>query len=128
MLVLMDRGVVSDAELSLLVHQRQAHGLVRLKAGQFTHDEQVLSDGSYLLTLHPLGLHPVQVRVIEYRIEPHTAERLAEFPSSQTVNRADPRQVHRLVTTLLAPQQRPALGLILCYHARREVEACVYGD
>jgi len=125
MLVLMDRGVVSAAELSMLVHQRQAHGLARLKAGQFTHAEQVLSDGSYLLTLHPLGLHPVQVRVIEYRIEPHTAERLAEFPSSQTVNRADPRQVHRLVTTLLDPQHAPALELILCYHERWEIEACI---
>ncbi len=125
MLVLMDRGVVSAAELSMLVHQQQAHGLARLKAGQFTHAEQVLSDGSYLLTLHPLGLHPVQVRVIEYRIEPHTAERLAEFPSSQTVNRADPRQVHRLVTTLLDPQHAPALELILCYHERWEIEACI---
>ncbi len=118
-------GVVSAAELSMLVHQQQAHGLARLKAGQFTHAEQVLSDGSYLLTLHPLGLHPVQVRVIEYRIEPHTAERLAEFPSSQTVNRADPRQVHRLVTTLLDPQHAPALELILCYHERWEIEACI---
>jgi hypothetical protein len=125
MLVLMDRGVVSAAELSMLVHQRHAQALARLKAGQFTHAEQVLADGSYLVTLHPLGLPAVQVRVIEYRIEPRTAERLAEFPSSQTVNRADPSQVHRLVTTLLDPQQAPALELILCYHERWEIEACI---
>jgi len=125
MLVLMDRGVVSAPLLSTLVHQRHAQALARLKAGQFTHAEHVLADGSYLVTLHPLGLPAVQVRVIEYRIEPRTAERLAEFPSSQTVNRADPRQVHRLVTTLLDPQQAPALELILCYHERWEIEACI---
>jgi hypothetical protein len=85
----------------------------------------VLSDGSYLVTLHPLGLPAVQVRVIEYRIEPHTAERLAEFPSSQTSNHPDPRQLHRLVTTLLDPQQAPAVELINCYHERWEIEACI---
>jgi DDE family transposase len=123
MLVLMDRGIVSAPVLSTLVHQQQAHGLARLKAGQFTHAEQALSDGSYLVTLHPVGLPAVQVRVIEYRIEPRTAERLAQFPSSQTCNRADPTQVHRLVTTLLDPQQASALELILCYHERWEIEA-----
>lgn len=125
MLVLMDRGIVSAAELSTLVHQQQAHALARLKAGQFTHAEQVLSDGSYLVTLHPLGLPAVQVRVMEYRIEPFTAERLAEFPTSQTSNPRDPGQLHRWVTTLLDPQQAPALELIDCYHERWEIEACI---
>jgi hypothetical protein len=125
MLVLMDRGIVSAAELSTLVHQQQAHALARLKAGLFTHAEQILSDGSYLVTLHPVGLPAVQVRIIEYRLEPHTAERLAEFPSSQTSNHADPRQLHRFVTTLLDPQQAPAVELILCYHERWEIEACI---
>ncbi len=125
MLVLMDRGIVSAPVLSMLVHQRQAQALARLKANQFTHAEQVLSDGSYLVTLHPVGLPDVQVRVIEYRIEPHTAERLAQFPASQTSNRADPGQLHRLVTTLLDPQQAPAIELILCYHKRWEIEACI---
>ncbi len=64
-LVLLDRGVVSAPELSTLVRRRQAQALARLEAGQFTHAEQVLADGSYLLTLHPLGLPAVQVRVIE---------------------------------------------------------------
>ncbi len=85
----------------------------------------MLSDGSYVVTLHPAGLPAVQVRVIEYRIEPHTAERLAQFPSSQTSHRIDPRQLHRLVTTLLDPQQAPAAELILCYHERWEIEACI---
>ena len=125
MLVLMDRGIVSAAELSTLVHQQQAQALARLKANQYTHAEQVLADGSYLVTLHPLGLPAVQVRIIEYRIEPSTAQRLAEFPSSQTSNHADPHQLHRLVTTLLDPQLAPALELILCYHERWEIEACI---
>ena len=63
--------------------------------------------------------------MIEYRIEPHTAERLAQFPSSHTTNHADPLQLHRLVTTLLDPQQAPAADLILCYHERWEIEACI---
>jgi len=125
MLVLMDRGVVSAAVLSTLVHQQQAQALARLKAGYYTQGEQVLSDGSYLVTLHPLGLPPVQVRIIEYRIEPDTAERLAEFPASQTSNHPDPRQLHREVPTLLDPQQAPALELIHCYHERWEIEACI---
>src|SRR5229473_5710776 len=124
MLVLLDRGIVSAAELSTLV-QQQAHALARLKANDYTHAEQVLSDGSYLVTLHPLGLPAVQVRIIEYRIEPRTAECLAQFPSSQTSNRAAPGQVHRLITTLLDPEQYPALDLIECYHERWEIEACI---
>src|SRR5260370_32400323 len=78
-----------------------------------------------LLTLHPVGLPAVQVRVIEYRLEPHTAERLAEFPASQTSNPPDPHPLHRLVTTLLDPEQYPALDLIACYHERWEIEACI---
>src|SRR5260370_8844440 len=78
-----------------------------------------------LLTLHPLGLPAVQVRIIEYRIEPSTAERLAEFPASQTSNPPDPHQLHRLITTLLDPEQYPALDLIECYHERWEIEPCI---
>ncbi len=104
MLVLMDRGIVSAPVVSMLVHQRQAQALARLKANQFTHAEQVLSDGSYVVTLHPAGLPAVQVRVIAYRIEPHTAALLAQFPSSQTSKHANPTQLHRLVTTLLDPR------------------------
>jgi hypothetical protein len=94
-------------------------------ANQYTQVEQVLCDGSSVVTLHPAGLPAVQVRVIEYRIEPHTAERLAQFPPSQTSNHANPNQLHRLVTTLLDPQQAPAVELILCYHERWEIEACI---
>ena len=33
--------------------------------------------------------------------------------------------MHRLVTTLLNPEQAPAQELILCYHERWEIEACI---
>ena len=35
------------------------------------------------------------------------------------------RQVHRLITTLLEPQQAPAQALCLCYHERWEVEETI---
>jgi hypothetical protein len=125
MLILLDRGIVSADLLSSLVHQRHAHALARLKADQFTHVEQGLSDGSYLTTLHPPKQPAVQVRIIEYRICSTVADRLAHFPCSRNSDRADPSQVHRLVTTLLDPQQAPAQELILCYHERWEIEACI---
>jgi hypothetical protein len=108
-----------------VVHQRQAQGLAHLKAGPFTHAEQILSDGRSLLTLHPAGLPAVQGRVIESRIEPGTAERLAAFPSSQTATRADPRHLHRLVTTVLDPEHAPATERILCSQERGEIDACI---
>src|SRR5437762_1200326 len=35
------------------------------------------------------------------------------------------RQVHRLITTLLEPEQAPAKDLCLCYHERWEVEETI---
>ena len=40
-------------------------------------------------------------RKVESRIEPRPAERLAAFPPSQTSTHDDPRQGHRLMTTVL---------------------------
>ena len=51
-------------------------------AFSFIASEQILPDGSYLGTLHPLGLPSVQVRSIGFRIEPLLAQRLAAFPCS----------------------------------------------
>lgn len=85
----------------------------------------MLSDGRSLVPLHPVGFPEVQVRVIESRIEPHTAERLSAFPSSQTSNQADPHHLHRVVTTMLDPQLAPALDLICCSHERWEIDACI---
>jgi hypothetical protein len=125
MFVLMDRGLTSASFISLVVKQQKAHVLGRLKINQYTKPEHILADGSYLLTLHPQGLPAVQVRVIEYQIEPRHADRLAEFPWSLTSDRPNPKQRHRLVTSLLDPNLASALQLILCYHERWEIEGCI---
>ena len=125
MLLLLDRGVVSAPLISRLVHQQHAHGLARLQRLQFTQVQKRLADGSYLTTLQPDGLPPVQVRIIEYRLDPLVTEPLAAFPPSRSSDHSDPAQVHRLLTTLLDPVQAPARELILCYHERWEIETCI---
>ena len=52
MLVMCDRNFPSIAFLAA-IRKRQAHVLARVAAGCYTQAEQVLSDGSYLVTLHP---------------------------------------------------------------------------
>jgi len=53
------------------------------------------------------------------------AHELALLPVSRTCSPADPCAVHRLVTTLLDPQQAPALELIGLYHERWEIELVI---
>ena len=133
MLVLVDRGFISGA-LVEAIRARGAHVLGRLSQGVFTHKEQVLPDGSYLTTLDPRtcqGLSaPVQVRVIEYLIDPQVAQQLEQVTPSRMHSGSGStnpqvRQVHRLITTLLEPQQAPAQALCLCYHERWEVEETI---
>ena len=133
MLVLLDRGFVSGALLEA-IRARGAHVLGRLPQGVFTHKEQVLPDGSYLTTLDPTtcqGLSaPLQVRVIEYLIDPEVAQQLEQVTPSRMHSHSGPtnpqvRQVHRLITTLLSPEQAPARELCLCYHERWEVEETI---
>jgi hypothetical protein len=133
MLVLIDRGFISGALIEA-IRARGAHVLGRLPQGIFTHKEQVLPDGSYLTTLNPRtcqGLSaPLQVRVIEYLIDPTVAEQLEQVTPSRMHNHSgstnpEVRQVHRLLTTLLSPEQAPAKELCLCYHERWEVEETI---
>jgi hypothetical protein len=133
MLVLVDRGFISGA-LVQAIRARGAHVLGRLAQGVFTHKEQVLPDGSYLTTLDPRNCQglsaPLQVRVIEYLIDPQVAQQLEQVTPSRmhsgsgTTN-PQVRQVHRLLTTLLSPQQASAEALCLCYHERWEVEETI---
>ena len=133
MLVLVDRGFISGA-LVQAIRARGAHVLGRLAQGVFTHKEQVLPDGSYLTTLDPRNCQglsaPLQVRVIEYLIDPQVAQQLEQVTPSRmhsgsgTTN-PQVRQVHRLLTTLLSPEQAPASALCLCYHERWEVEETI---
>src|SRR5207237_4576555 len=88
----------------------------------------------YLTTLSPStcqGLSaPLRVRVIEYRIQPEVAQQLEQVTPSRMHSHSGStnpqvRQVHRLITTLLSPEQVPAQDLCLCYHERWEVEATI---
>lgn len=133
MLVLVDRGFISGA-LVEAIRARGAHVLGRLPQGVFTHKEQVLPDGSYLTTLSPTtcqGLSaPLQVRVIEYLIDPPVAQQLEQVTPSRMHSHSGAtnpqvRQVHRLITTLLSPKPAPAKELCLGYHERWEVEETI---
>src|SRR6266851_3077291 len=128
MLVLLDRGLFSGPALAAL-RAKQAHGLARLEAGMLTKPLRRLWDGSYLVKLVPTTSHglrePLLLRVIEYTLDPQVAQQMKQLAQSTTSRPCDPRQVHRLVTTLLDPEQYPALDLILCYHERWEIELCV---
>lgn len=133
MLVLVDRGFISGALLEA-IHARGAHVLGRLPQGVFTRKEQVLPDGSYLTTLSPRNCQglsaPMRVRVIEYRIQPEVAQQLEQVTPSRIHSHSGStnpqvRQVHRLLTTMLEPEQAPAQDLCLCYHERWEAEETI---
>ena len=110
MLVLLDRGLFSCANVAA-VRSTGAHVLARLEAGRLTKPSQVLSDGSYLVKLtpqtHPGLSAPLTLRVIEYRLDPKLAQALRGLARSRNSSPADPRAVHRLVTTLLDPDEAP---------------------
>lgn len=133
MLVLLDCGFISGALLEA-IQARGAQVLGRLQQGIYTRKEQVLSDGSYLTTLSPRtcqGLSaPLRVRVIEYHIAPDVAQQLERITPSRMHSHSsntNPRvhHLHRLITTLLDPDQAPGLDLCLCYHERWEAEETI---
>jgi hypothetical protein len=116
MLVLVDRGIYSY-DLVCGVRQRGAQLLARIAASVQPEWLRRLPDGSSLVQIHPGKQSPRRhgqpqlVRLIEYTL-------------------ADPQlpghgQVHRLVTTLLDPEEFPALMLVCAYHERWEFELVV---
>ncbi len=123
MLVICDRNFPSTDWIAQV--RARGHLLARLPADRFLQPERILCDGSYLVTLSPEGQAPFQVRVIEYQLHPQLAQELDQQPHSRNSRPVDPHQVHRLVTTLLDPEQAPAQALILCYHERWEVELVI---
>jgi hypothetical protein len=124
LLVMTDRNFISVKWLTA-VQQRGAQVLCRLAAGCFTQRSRTLCDGSYLVTLRRKGQAPLTLRVIEYRLLAVVAHELALLPVSRTCSPADPTAVHRLLTTLLDPEQAPALQLIGLYHERWEIELVI---
>jgi hypothetical protein len=120
MLVTGDRGVHS---FSLLwgVRERGAHALFRLPASVAFTRIRTLPDGSVLAWLSQgvsrgergkaLRGRSLLVRVVEYTFSDPALPGYGE--------------VHRLVTTLLDPEQAPALELACAYHERWEIEGVI---
>ena len=115
-LLLYDRGL-HEFDLVAGAQARGAHVLGRLPATVKPLPDRrqgPLSDGSWLAWLLPSDRFRraegeyLLVRVIDYTLEdPH---------------RPGHRQRHRLITTLLDPEEAPALELVVLYHERWEVE------
>lgn len=121
MLVLLDRLLYSY-EYVRAIRERGAHVLVRLKGDIKPKIVRVLEDGSVLARIEPrIGLQNaaarrkagehVLVRIISYRYEDPQAP--GKFITA------------RLLTTLLDPEQAPALELVTCYHERWEIELVI---
>lgn len=112
-LLMWDRGLHSFRMVAATVKQGGQY-LGRVPANVKFEVEQVLRDGSYLSWIYPDGKSkkkggtPLRVRVIEYTIE--------------TCEQSQQPQTYRLLTSLLDPEQFPALLLAQEYHARWEVE------
>src|SRR6266571_501252 len=115
MLLLWDSAFHSS-ELIFLACKAQSHVLGRLKSNVLTKPVQRLADGSYLTYIyedqdHQCGERKL-VRVISYTF---TDPRVPG--AGQTT--------HRLMTTLLDPQQYPAIELAALYHERWHVELVI---
>ena len=116
MLVLWDRGF-HDFDMIVGVRQRDAQVLSRLPAHVKPRLVRPLPDGSALATLVPADYQrqkqgeQVLVRVIPYTLTDPSLPGYGE--------------VHRLVTTLLDPDQYPALDLVCAYHERWEIEVLI---
>lgn len=133
MLVMTDRGFVGVCFLQAL-GDRGAQFLGRIPGNVFTHKQQLLPDGSYLVSLLPkdfAGLKkPLTLRIIEYTIEEKTAARLEQVTPSRIASGSgstnpDIRKVHRIATTLLDPDLYPARDLCVLYHERWEIELTI---
>jgi hypothetical protein len=133
MLVMTDRHFIGVRFLQALV-ERGAQYLGRIPANVFLHKQQLLKDGSYLVTFLPKdypGLKkPLTLRIIEYRIEEQVAARLEQVTPSRAASHSnstnpDIGKVHRIATTLLDPDLYPARDLCVLYHERWEVELAI---
>jgi len=89
--------------------------LWRIKKNMVFPCEKRLEDGSYLSHTYPspqdrrYKTRGIQVRVIDYRLE--------------GVPDAEP--IYRLITTILDPEQAPAMELAAVYHERWEIETAL---
>jgi hypothetical protein len=115
MLLLWDSGLHCSSQI-FLARQRQSHVLGALKSNVLTKPVERLADGSSLTYIYEDQDH-------------HTGARLLVRVISYIFT--DPRcpgagtQVHRLMTTLLDPDEYPALELVVLYHERWHVEQAI---
>jgi hypothetical protein len=113
MLLMWDRGLHSYAMVEATV-SKGCEYLGRIPSNVKFLNETQLDDGSYLSWIYPSGklrkkgFQPIQVRVIEYRIENY------DRPAAQIR--------YRLITSLLSAEKFPAQLLACEYHQRWEVE------
>jgi hypothetical protein len=116
MLLMWDRGF-HEYDMIVTVRQRQAHVLGRLPAHVKPKRIRTLADGSYLAYLFPSDYQRRKqgerclVRVIEYRLTDPAL--------------GDTAEIHRLVTTLLQPEDYPAIELVCAFHERWEIEIVI---
>jgi hypothetical protein len=126
MLVLMDRGIVSAAELSTLVHQQQAHALARL-CGRSVHPCRA-GALRWQLPGHPASCGGACCAGAHYCISYRAAHRRATRRVPVFSDEQPPRSpsAASLGDDLARPTSlAPARELINCYHERWEIEACI---
>jgi hypothetical protein len=116
MLLMWDRGFHSF-DMAQRARERGSHFLGRVPANVRLQPHSLLPDGSYLACLYPsdyqrrkVGEHLV-VRVITYTIDDPAQEGHGK--------------THRLMTSLLDPQECSALDLACAYHERWEEEMTI---
>jgi hypothetical protein len=113
MLLMWDRGLHSYAMVETTV-SKGCEYLGRIPCNVKFLNEIQLDDGSYVSCIYPSGklrkkgFKPIQVRVIEYRIENY--------------DRPEAQIRYRLITSLLDAEKFPAQLLACEYHQRWEVE------
>ena len=118
MLLMWDRGLHSF-DMAKATLDRGAHFLGRVPSYGPLEPFQALPDGSHLAYLRPSHQHYhrrksgecLVVRVIEYTLTDPALPGYGE--------------THRLMTSLLCPDQCPALDLVCAYHERWEFELAV---
>ena len=116
MLVMLDCGLFSF-DMVQGIRTRGGHVLCRVRSSIRPRCVQLLPDGTYLAYIYPSDYHRKKhgerllVRVIEYTID--------------DPDRPGHGVAHRLITTLLDPEQYPVTELICLYHERWEIEITI---
>jgi hypothetical protein len=115
MLLLADRGFIGFA-LWRAAQETGAELVWRAKANQVLPVDRQLADGSYLSRIYAATdrrkRDPIVVRVVEYTLGTDPGRPAKPAP-------------YRLVTTILDPDQAPAVELAALYHQRWEFETAL---